>query len=62
MSDATDDHPRYTISVAAELAGMHPQTLRIYEAQGPGQAAAHARRHPPLLGRRPRDAPQDRGS
>jgi MerR family transcriptional regulator, heat shock protein HspR len=32
----TDDHTRgvYMISVAAELAGMHPQTLRIYEARG----------------------------
>ena len=30
----TDNHPRYTISVAAELAGMHPQTLRVYEARG----------------------------
>src|SRR5579872_1223775 len=30
----TDDRPRYTISVAAELVGMHPQTLRIYEAKG----------------------------
>lgn len=30
----TDDHPRYSISVAAELAGMHPQTLRTYEAKG----------------------------
>jgi MerR family transcriptional regulator/heat shock protein HspR len=29
-----DDHPRYMISVAAELVGMHPQTLRIYEAKG----------------------------
>jgi MerR family transcriptional regulator/heat shock protein HspR len=26
--------PRYMISVAAELVGMHPQTLRIYEAKG----------------------------
>lgn len=25
------DHPVYMISVAARLAGMHPQTLRIYE-------------------------------
>jgi len=25
------DRPRYMISVAAELVGMHPQTLRIYE-------------------------------
>src|SRR4029077_14403405 len=31
---AADDHPRYSISVAAELAGMHPQTLRTYEAKG----------------------------
>jgi MerR family transcriptional regulator/heat shock protein HspR len=29
-----DDHPRYMISVAAELVGMHPQTLRIYESKG----------------------------
>jgi MerR family transcriptional regulator/heat shock protein HspR len=29
-----DDQPRYMISVAAELVGMHPQTLRIYEAKG----------------------------
>jgi MerR family transcriptional regulator, heat shock protein HspR len=33
---ADDDHARgvYMISVAAELAGMHPQTLRIYESRG----------------------------
>jgi MerR family transcriptional regulator, heat shock protein HspR len=29
-----EQHPRYMISVAAELVGMHPQTLRIYEAKG----------------------------
>jgi MerR family transcriptional regulator/heat shock protein HspR len=29
-----DDKPRYMISVAAELVGMHPQTLRIYESKG----------------------------
>ena len=29
-----DDRPRYTISVAAELVGMHPQTLRMYEQKG----------------------------
>src|ERR671914_231125 len=29
-----DDRPRYMISVAADLVGMHPQTLRIYEAKG----------------------------
>jgi MerR family transcriptional regulator, heat shock protein HspR len=27
-------YPRYMISVAAELVGMHPQTLRIYEQKG----------------------------
>ena len=26
--------PLYMISVAAELAGLHPQTLRMYEAKG----------------------------
>jgi MerR family transcriptional regulator, heat shock protein HspR len=30
--DAT--RPRYMISVAAELVGMHPQTLRLYESKG----------------------------
>lgn len=25
---------RYSISVAAELSGLHPQTLRLYEARG----------------------------
>ena len=30
----SDDRPRYMISVAAELVGMHPQTLRIYESKG----------------------------
>ena len=29
-----DDRPRYMISIAAELVGMHPQTLRIYEQKG----------------------------
>ena len=30
----SDPRPRYMISVAAELVGMHPQTLRMYEAKG----------------------------
>jgi MerR family transcriptional regulator/heat shock protein HspR len=30
----TDDRPRYMISVAADIVGMHPQTLRIYENKG----------------------------
>jgi MerR family transcriptional regulator/heat shock protein HspR len=41
-----DDRPRYMISVAAELVGMHPQTLRIYEAKGlvnPGRTAGNTR-------------------
>ena len=29
-----DQRPMYMISVAAELVGMHPQTLRIYETKG----------------------------
>ena len=29
-----DERPRYMISIAAELVGMHPQTLRIYESKG----------------------------
>ena len=29
-----DNRPRYMISVAAELVGMHPQTLRMYEQKG----------------------------
>jgi len=28
------DRPRYMISVAADLVGMHPQTLRLYENKG----------------------------
>ena len=35
MADEQDrDRGVYMISVAAELAGMHPQTLRIYESRG----------------------------
>jgi len=44
---ALDDHPVYVISVAAELAGMHPQTLRSYDRAGlvsPGRAG-RARRY-----------------
>jgi MerR family transcriptional regulator, heat shock protein HspR len=38
--------PRYMISVAAELVGMHPQTLRIYEQKGlvrPNRTAGNTR-------------------
>jgi MerR family transcriptional regulator, heat shock protein HspR len=34
VGDLMDDKGRYMISVAAELVGMHPQTLRIYEQKG----------------------------
>ena len=29
-----DDQPRYVISVAAQILGVHPQTLRLYEREG----------------------------
>lgn len=34
MSDKVKKRALFVISVAAELAGMHPQTLRIYERKG----------------------------
>lgn len=34
MGQAERDKPLYMISVAAELTGMHPQTLRVYESKG----------------------------
>jgi MerR family transcriptional regulator/heat shock protein HspR len=33
-TDNIRDKPLYMISVAAELTGMHPQTLRVYEQKG----------------------------
>ena len=42
------DAPMYVISVAAELAGMHPQTLRAYDRLGlvtPGRSAGRGRRY-----------------
>lgn len=44
----TEDHAVYIISVAAELAGVHPQTLRIYERKGllrPKRTSGKARRY-----------------
>ncbi len=41
-------HAVYVISVAAELAGVHPQTLRIYERKGlvePSRTAGGSRRY-----------------
>ncbi|HSP39627.1 MAG TPA: helix-turn-helix transcriptional regulator [Frankiaceae bacterium] len=43
-----DSTPVYVISVAAELAGMHPQTLRQYDRLGivsPGRSAGRGRRY-----------------
>ena len=39
MTKRTRTQAVYVISVAAELAGMHPQTLRIYERRGLVQPA-----------------------
>jgi len=38
----------YLIGIVAELAGMHPQTLRLYERRGlirPSRSAGHTRRY-----------------
>jgi MerR family transcriptional regulator/heat shock protein HspR len=46
--DLSDDLPVYVISVAAQLSGMHPQTLRHYERIGlvsPGRSAGKGRRY-----------------
>jgi MerR family transcriptional regulator, heat shock protein HspR len=46
----SDEAPVYVISVAAELAGMHPQTLRTYDRLGivqPGRTAGRGRRYSP---------------
>jgi len=43
-----DDRAVFVISVAAELAGVHPQTLRIYEREGlvrPKRTTSNARRY-----------------
>jgi MerR family transcriptional regulator, heat shock protein HspR len=43
-----DEAPVYVISIAAELAGMHPQTLRSYDRLGlvtPGRTAGRGRRY-----------------
>lgn len=43
-----DGRAVYVISVAAELAGMHPQTLRMYERRGllhPTRTAGNVRRY-----------------
>ena len=46
--DEPEDRAVYIISVAAELAGVHPQTLRIYERKGllqPARSRGNTRRY-----------------
>jgi MerR family transcriptional regulator/heat shock protein HspR len=48
MNEEREDRAVYIISVAAELAGMHPQTLRIYERKGlvrPARTSGNTRRY-----------------
>lgn len=47
-ADPDPDRGLFSISVAAELAGLHPQTLRIYEREGlldPVRSAGGTRRY-----------------
>lgn len=46
--ELSDDTPVYVISIAAELSGLHPQTLRTWDRLGlvsPGRAAGRGRRY-----------------
>ena len=46
--ELSDDTPVYVISVAAQLSGMHPQTLRAYDRLGlvsPGRTPGRGRRY-----------------
>lgn len=48
LADDAAERAVYVISVAAELAGMHPQTLRQYDRLGlvsPARASGHGRRY-----------------
>jgi MerR family transcriptional regulator/heat shock protein HspR len=48
--DVAFEGPVFVISVAAQLAGMHPQTLRQYDRLGlvqPGRSAGGGRRYSP---------------
>ena len=47
MTDDSRSRAVYVISVAAELAGVHPQTLRVYERKGlldPSRTSGGSRR------------------
>jgi MerR family transcriptional regulator/heat shock protein HspR len=62
-----EDRAVYIISVAAELAGVHPQTLRIYERKGlvnPKRTSGNTRRYSDRdidILRQIQDLTQDRG-
>ena len=47
-SERTDERAVFVISVAAELSGVHPQTLRMYERRGllaPRRTSGNSRRY-----------------
>lgn len=66
-AERREDRAVYIISVAAELAGVHPQTLRIYERKGlvnPQRTSGNTRRYSDRdidLLRQIQDLTQDRG-
>lgn len=46
MEVSDEEQPRYVISVAAQVLGVHPQTLRLYEREGlvePGRTGGKIR-------------------
>ncbi|QPL06468.1 helix-turn-helix transcriptional regulator [Actinomyces respiraculi] len=48
LAEDAEERAVYVISVAADLAGMHPQTLRQYDRLGlvsPARASGHGRRY-----------------
>lgn len=48
MDPVAEDLPVYVISIAAQLSGLHPQTLRQYDRLGlvsPGRATGRGRRY-----------------
>jgi len=48
VPDVPDERPVYVISIAAQLSGMHPQTLRTYDRLGlvtPGRTTGRGRRY-----------------
>ena len=66
-AERREDRAVYIISVAAELAGVHPQTLRIYERKGlvnPKRTSGNTRRYSDRdieMLRQIQDLTQDRG-